>query len=133
MCIRDRYESLPDAARTLVTLPVLLSSAARAREMIAHLEALGCLERDANIDFLLLGDFRDAEAEHLAGDDEILSAAREGVAALNRRAGRAKYFYLHRARSLRAPDGRWMGEDVYKRQRRGRTGGTGPAKSAARV
>ncbi|MBQ8507327.1 MAG: DUF3131 domain-containing protein [Clostridia bacterium] len=103
-------ERVPDDARTLVVLPVLLSSAARAREMAAHMEGLGCLERDENIDFLLLGDFKDSDTAEQEGDGEILEAARDGVAALNRRAGREKYFYLHRERRLRELDGKWMGE-----------------------
>ncbi len=109
--LKMKLKAVPDSARTLVALPVLLSSADRAREMIAHMEALGCMEPDGNIDFLLLGDFRDAEAAHLEDDDAILAAAREGVARLNGAAGREKYFYLHRERGLREVDGRWMGEN----------------------
>ena len=109
--LKMKLRHIPDAARTLVALPVLLSSEGRAREMIDHMEALGCLEADSNIDFLLLGDFRDADSAQLPDDDAILNAAREGVARLNVAAGREKYFYLHRARSFRGIDGRWMGEN----------------------
>ena len=108
--LKLKLEDVPDCARTLVVLPVLLSSEARAREMILRMEALGCLERDTNIDYLLLGDFRDADAEHLQDDGDILSAVREGIARLNA-GGRKKYYYLHRGRSLRTRDGRWMGEN----------------------
>ena len=108
--LKLEMKTVPDCARTLVVLPVLLSSEARAREMTGRMEALGCLERDVNIDYLLLGDFRDADAEHLEEDETILNAAREGIAALNSR-GRKKYYYLHRGRSLRPMDGRWMGEN----------------------
>ena len=109
--LKLKLESVPDSARTLVVLPVLLSSEARAREMIAHMEALGCLERDANIDFLLLGDFRDANAPELAEDEAILASTRRGVEQLNRQADRQKYYYLHRARTFRERDARWMGEN----------------------
>ena len=109
--LKLKLDAVPEDARTLVVLPVLLSSPRRAREIAAHMEALGCLERDENVDFLLLGDFRDADCATLAEDAEVLDAAREGVAALNRRAEREKYFYLHRARTLRERDARWMGEN----------------------
>ena len=109
--LKLKLRHVPDAARTLVALPVLLSSEARAQEMIEHMEALGCLETDNNIDYLLLGDFRDADRACMEDDGAILSAAREGVARLNEAAGREKYFYLHRARSYRAVDDRWMGEN----------------------
>lgn len=109
--LRIELKEIPDHARTIVTLPVLISSADRAHEMLRRMEALGCLERDKNIDYLLLGDFRDADAQHTDGDDEILSVMREGIARMNAAAGREKYFYLHRERSWRAKDSRWMGEN----------------------
>lgn len=109
--LKLKLHSIPEDARTLVALPVLLSSEARAREMCAHMEALGCLEKDEAIDFLLLGDFKDGANAHAPEDEGILRAAREAVAGLNARAGRQKYFYLHRERKLRQRDGRWMGEN----------------------
>lgn len=109
--VKLKMNTVPDCARTLVVFPVLLSSPERAQQMLRHIEALGCLEQDENIDFLLLGDFRDAEMEHISGDEEILAAAREGVLRLNEGAGRNKYFYLHRQRSFRVKDEKWMGEN----------------------
>ncbi len=109
--LRMQVERVPDSARTLVTLPVLLSAPARADEMLEKMEALGCLERDENIDFLLLGDFRDGAQAHERDDDEILNRARAGVARLNAKAGREKYFYLQREREYRAQDDRWMGRN----------------------
>ena len=109
--VKLRLDAVPDDARTLVVFPVLLSSPERVREMLKHMEALACLERDENIDFLLLGDFRDADLEQLPGDGDILTDAREGILRLNAQAGREKYFYLHRQRSFRTKDGKWMGEN----------------------
>ena len=109
--LKLKLRHVPDSARTLVALPVLLSSEVRAREMVDHMEALGCLETDNNIDYLLLGDFRDADRACLEDDPAILTAAREGVARLNAGTGREKYFYLHRLRSYRTVDDRWMGEN----------------------
>lgn len=106
-----KLDTIPDDARTLVVFPVLLSSPERAGDMVEHMHALGCLEEDENIDFLLLGDFRDANAEHMPEDADILAVARRGINRLNESAGRKKYFYLHRARSFRKRDGIWMGEN----------------------
>ncbi len=108
--LKLRLGQIPDEARTLVVLPVLLSSPARAEEMVLHMETLGCLEKDRNVDFLLLGDYRDADGQSMGDDEAILAAVRSGVARLNREGGREKYFYLHRGRSYRERDGRWMGE-----------------------
>lgn len=109
--LKLKIDSVPDHARTLVVLPVLLSSVARAEEMLAHMEALGCLEQDPNIDFLLLGDFQDAQDPVLPEDEAIRLAALHGVEALNQRADREKYYYLNRSRHFRRIDQRWMGEN----------------------
>ena len=109
--LKLKVEAVPEDCRTLVTLPVLLSSPRRAAEVCDQLEALGCLERDDNIEYLLLGDLTDAPQVHMPGDGEILARARERIRAMNERAGREKYALLCRDRSLLAADGVWMGAD----------------------
>ena len=89
-------------------VPALLSSTQRALELCDGLETLGCLDDADDVAYLLLGDFRDGPAATEADDAEILSAVRARVRAMNERAGREKYFYLHRERSFYAPDQRWM-------------------------
>ena len=96
-------------ARTLVVLPVLISDVKRAAQMLRRMETLGCMEADPDVEFLLLGDFRDAECAHMPEDDEILSALRRGIDRLNR--GTEKYHLLMRGRSYREIDGRWMGKN----------------------
>ena len=109
--LRLEMKSVPEDCRTLVAMPVLLSGPERVAEILKQLEALGCLEADENIEYLLLGDFADAPRRDMPGDVEILERARLGVAALNARAGREKYAFLHRNRSPLAADGIWMGRD----------------------
>ncbi len=107
--LRMDYECLPDDRRTLVVIPALITSAARAEALCAQLERLGCLETDPNLDFLLLGDFPDA-AEHIVqGDGEITEAARRAIDRLNARAERRKYHYLHRTRMYAEKDGIYRG------------------------
>ena len=50
-----QFDKIPDACRTLLVMPCLLSSPERAEEMCSQLETLGCLVKDKNISFLLLG------------------------------------------------------------------------------
>ena len=109
--LKLEMDAVPDDLRTLMVMPVLLSSPERAGDVCAQLEALGCLERDGNIDYLLLGDFADAPSPHMPGDASVLEAAREGIARLNARAERGKYMLLVRPRKLLAADGVWMGRD----------------------
>ena len=109
--LKLELETLPDDCRTLVALPALLSGPERAAEVCERLEALGCLEQDTNMRFLLLGDLADADAPTLPGDGAILDAARTRLAAMNARAGWEKYALLCRPRTLLEPDGVWMGRD----------------------
>lgn len=109
--LRMAVKSVPDAWRTLVVMPVLLTSADRAREICAQMEALGCLESDRNIRYLILGDFSDHGQSHAPDDKAIVDAARSAVKAMNQRAGWEKYGYIHRPRSYLKVDRRWMGFD----------------------
>ena len=109
--LKLNMESVPEDCRTLVTVPALLSGTERVDAVCDQLEALGCLEPDANIEYLLLGDLADAPRQDMPGDGAILSRARARVAAMNARAGREKYAFLCRPRALLQPDGVWMGRD----------------------
>ena len=107
--LQMEYETLPEDRRTLVTLPVLISSARSGRKLCENLETLGCLEQDENLDYLLLGDFPDAAQQDMPCDGEILAAVGECMEEMNRRAGREKYFYLHRGRTEAAADAIFRG------------------------
>ncbi len=109
--LKLELDAVPDDCRTLVVMPVLLSSPERAEDVLEQLEALGSLETDANIEYLLLGDFADAPRRDMPGDGAILERSRARVAAMNARAGREKYAFLHRNRLPLAVDGLWMGRD----------------------
>lgn len=109
--LKLEMDAVPDDCRTLVVIPALLSGPKRVDAMCDQLEALGCLEADANIEYLLLGDFADAPRRDMPGDVDILRRARARVAAMNARAGREKYALLQRNRVPVAADGIWMGRD----------------------
>ncbi|MGE5276093.1 MAG: GH36-type glycosyl hydrolase domain-containing protein [Acidobacteriota bacterium] len=108
----DLSGGVPESARTMVVVPMLLSSVASVRGLIDHLEVQALGNLDPNVHFALLGDFCDAETETTPDDGEILAAARAGIEELNRRhaAGRNDRFFLfHRARSWNAKEGLFMG------------------------
>ncbi|MDY3027442.1 MAG: glucoamylase family protein [Candidatus Faecivicinus sp.] len=109
--LKLELDTVPDTMRTLVTMPALLSSPERANAVCDQIEALGCMERSANIRYLILGDFADADEERLPGDETIVNAVRARISAMNARAGEEKYYYLHRPRAYLAADARWMGCD----------------------
>ena len=110
---RFRIKTIPDAARTLVVIPALLSSRTQALSMARQMAYLRCANREKNLEWMLLADFPDSEREKEAADEEILLCVREAVEALNREYG-GGFYYFHRAR-------RWdMGQRAFTGRERKR-------------
>ncbi len=108
----DFEAGIPDEARTLVVVPTLLSSVAGVDELLGHVEVLALGNLDPRIHFAILGDFTDAEAREMPGDESILDTARLGVEALNARLSEGRgdrFFLLHRTRQWNPGEGVWMG------------------------
>ena len=108
----DFLAGVPEESRTLVVVPTLLTSVAGVHELVEHVEVLALANLDPHVHFAILGDFADAPAAQMPGDDEILAAARAGIEALNERSadGRTDRFFLfHRSRLWSEGEGVWMG------------------------
>ena len=109
----DFSHGIPPEHQTAVAVPALLIDAAEIDGLLESLEVRYLANRDANLSFVLLTDFRDAHAEQMDGDEVLLLRAREGVAALNERhagPGAATPFHLlHRRRRWNASQDAWMG------------------------
>ncbi len=113
----DFSQGIPDVDRTMVAVPVLLSSAEEIDHLIETLEIRYLGNRDPNLFFALLTDFPDAAEQTLPGDEPLLAHLREGITALNAtyREDRPCIFYLvHRARTWNPYEEVWMG---YERKR----------------
>ncbi|MBK9519952.1 MAG: carbohydrate-binding protein [Anaeromyxobacter sp.] len=103
---------VPEDARTLVVVPTLLTCPAGVTALLEHLEVLALGNLDPNIHFAILGDFTDAATQERSDDAAILTAARDGVEALNLRLGEGRgdrFFLLHRVRQWNQGEGVWMG------------------------
>ena len=109
----DFAGGIPAEHRTIVAVPTLLTSAATVDDLVDALEVRFLANRDANLGFALLGDLRDADTEHVAGDDEIIEHARSVIEALNVKypdASRGGGFFLFvRPRRWNQREGVWMG------------------------
>lgn len=113
----DFSRGVPPTARTLVVVPALLGSAQDVEDMVEALEVHFLANRDQNIHFALLSDFKDANEEWLGDDQALLRLARQHVDALNAKyaPGSAdRFFLLHRPRRFNHADKLWMG---YERKR----------------
>ena len=87
---------VPADLRTLVAVPTLLTSLKDIEEQIGRLEIHHLASPQGELHFALLSDWRDAPSEHVDGDEELLAAAKEGIAqaepTLWTRAGRRRAF-----------------------------------------
>ena len=104
---------IPADLRTLVAVPMLLTSLKDIEERIERLEIHYLASPGGDLYFALLSDWRDAPSEHVDGDDALLVAAKEGIARLNQRHGPTpdgdRFLLLHRQRVWNGGEGCWIG------------------------
>jgi cyclic beta-1,2-glucan synthetase len=113
----DFSDGIPPGHRTVVVVPTMLSSPAAVQDLLEGLEIRYLANRDANLHFALLTDLEDAAQEIMAGDEELVRLAREGIERLNQKyeSQRTDIFFLfHRPRRWNTQEGVWMG---YERKR----------------
>ncbi|MEI9885833.1 MAG: glucoamylase family protein [Rhizomicrobium sp.] len=106
-------DGIPPELRTLIVVPTLLTSAAEIAGQVAQLEVHYLANPEDNLHFALLSDWKDAPAEKIEGDDALLAAAVDAMAALNgkypRQDGAARFLLLHRRRMWNDGERKWLG------------------------
>ncbi len=113
----DYAKGIPATARTLVVVPTMLTRPRNIDSLIEALEVRFLANRDDNLRFGLLTDFRDAAEETLVDDAPLLDLARARIEALNAHYagdGSDIFFLFHRPRRWNPHDKTWMG---YERKR----------------
>jgi cellobiose phosphorylase len=113
----DFSKGIPDGHRTMVIVPTLLARLQDVDDLLEAMEIRYLGNRDPNLFFALLTDFRDAPEQTLPEDEALLAHARAAVQTLNAtyRDDRPCIFYLfHRPRLWNPYERVWMG---YERKR----------------
>jgi len=109
----ELVDGVPTELRTVVAVPILLTSAADIDEAVRGLEVHYLATQDGDIRFALLTDWIDSTTETAPQDEELLGAAAAGIARLNRLHGSVhgddRFLLLHRKRLWNEAQGRWMG------------------------
>jgi cyclic beta-1,2-glucan synthetase len=100
--------------RTLVAIPAMLSRRDQVEELVERLEVHYLANPEGELHFALVSDWLDAEGPELADDTELLAAAADGVARLNKRhgpgpSGMDRFLLFHRRRVFNPGEGRHMG------------------------
>jgi len=104
-----RESGIPEACRTLVVVPMMLSDPETIKTEAEKLEIRYLANQDANLLFGLYSDFTDADAAHCAADAELLNHAKECIETLNQRYGGDHFFLFHRQRTWCVSEQKYMG------------------------
>jgi cyclic beta-1,2-glucan synthetase len=110
----DYKKGIPPEFRTLVVVPTMLVSPQNAEDLVEAMEIRFLANRDENLHFGLLTDFRDAAEMTVAGDDLLLQRITSRVEELNAkyRSKQGDVFYLfHRSRQWNSRERIWMGRE----------------------
>lgn len=107
-------DGIPAELRTIVVIPTLVPDVHAVDDQLDQLEVHYLANPDDQLQFALVSDFTDADAESLPTDEQILGAARRGVARLNARHGKAsdgrdRFLLLHRRRQWNPRERKWIG------------------------
>jgi cyclic beta-1,2-glucan synthetase len=110
LALRD---GVPANLRTLVAIPMLLTSPKAIAENIERLEIHYLSAPDGELYFALLSDGVDADSVEAPGDAELLAAALLGIGRLNRLHGPGtagdRFLLLHRRRVWSETQQQWLG------------------------
>lgn len=105
-------EGIPVELSTMVIVPTLVPNIPRTLALIDNLEVFYLANREKNLYFCLVGDFKDADQEKLADDEGIVAAALRRIDELNKKYCKDMtpvfYFYC-RERRYNEKQGKWMG------------------------
>ncbi|MEO6823887.1 MAG: glucoamylase family protein [Nitrosospira sp.] len=125
----DFSVEIPLAFRTLVVVPTMLTSHSDVPNLVEALEVRFLANRDDNLYFGLLTDYRDADKETLPDDAALLELVRSSIEELNKRYSSVEengkiegegpavpgeegpFFLFHRPRRWNPQDRLWMGHE----------------------
>ncbi|MEP6615099.1 MAG: glucoamylase family protein [Ginsengibacter sp.] len=113
----DYSKGIAAESTSMVVIPTLITNITTIEQLVEGLEVRFLANRDANLYFALLTDFKDAESEHLPEDEVLLQALRTRIIDLNKKYQRPTndaFFLFHRPRKWNKYDKIWMG---YERKR----------------
>jgi cyclic beta-1,2-glucan synthetase len=113
----DFSKGIPPESSALVVVPTMLTSIGNIEELTEALEVRFLANRDGNLHFGLLTDFRDAQEETIPEDEPLLRLAQKRIEELNgkyREASHDAFFLFHRPRRWNPGERVWMG---YERKR----------------
>jgi cellobiose phosphorylase len=102
-------KGLPEGNKTLVIVPMLLTSQESIKQDIEHLEIRYLANNDSHLYFGLFSDFKDAGEQHVEEDASLLQLAVNSIGNLESKYGPGKFFLFHRQRLWSQSEQCWIG------------------------
>jgi cyclic beta-1,2-glucan synthetase len=104
-------DGIPEECSTIVVVPTLLNNEKRVRELIGEIEIYYLANKERNLYFALLGDFKDSKNEHEESDHGIIETALREIRTLNEKysTGEDLFYFLCRYRKYNEKQDNWMG------------------------
>ena len=107
----DFHEGIPEDSAALVVVPMMLTGPDAIRRELEKLEIRFLANRLDRLTFSLFSDFTDAPERKVDSDGDLLSAAKRGIADLNRKYGGNRFVLFHRNRTWSESEQAWIGRE----------------------
>lgn len=107
-------EEMLERNKTIIVIPAIIASKQRLAELLAELEIYYLGNKDKNIFFALLGDFKDSEKEINLDEDRINDFGLRKIKELNEKyfpIDRPQFFFLNRKQVFNENEGVYMGRE----------------------
>ncbi len=106
-------KGIPDEDRTMVVVPAIINDEKKAEELISKLEIYYLANKEKNLYFAVLGDFKDSRnQEELPKDNRINSTALRLVRELNEKYHNEDgeiFYFFNRCRKYNEKENMWLG------------------------
>lgn len=105
-------EGIPEESSTVVVIPTLLNDEKRVHSLTSDMEVYYLANKDRNLYFALLGDFKDSKTEYEENDSRIVETALADIKALNKKyaeEGEDIFYFFSRYRQYNEREEMWLG------------------------
>ncbi|MCY6356795.1 GH36-type glycosyl hydrolase domain-containing protein [Clostridium sp. ZS2-4] len=105
-------EGLGEKNRTIVVIPTIINNVNKVHELVNNMEVYFLGNRDRNLYFALLSDFKDSSIKTEKEDKEIVKAALKEIKKLNKKYAEDRediFYFFSRYRQYNEKEGKWLG------------------------
>jgi cellobiose phosphorylase len=103
-------DGIPDESATIVVIPSLITAEESVTELFDKIETYYLANKNSNLYFALLGEFKDAKTEFTKDDNKIIKRALGETVRLNKKYSPQKniFFYFQRKRLFNSHQKKWI-------------------------